>query len=129
MTLINWQINYLSLTGLQNLKKSALFKSYMSLPTAHNYVVKTMMENLVSLEKNFLEPKLLIETLIETDKLLNENIEVFGNKNFSEDLLDNEKENINLLIERISILEKASQGKVNWANQFSQYLQENITRK
>ena len=41
----------------------------MSLPTAHNYVVKTMMENLVSLEKNFLEPKLLIETLIETDKL------------------------------------------------------------
>ena len=38
----------------------------MSLPTAHNYVVKTMMENLVSLEKNFLEPKILIETLIET---------------------------------------------------------------
>ena len=32
-------------------------------------------------------------------------------------------------IERISILEKASQGKVNWANQFSQYLQENIKRK
>ena len=101
----------------------------MSLPTAHNYVVKTMMENLVSLEKNFLEPKLLIETLIETDKALTESIEVFGNKNFSEDLLENEKENINLLIERISILEKASLGKVNWANQFSQYLQENITRK
>ena len=55
----------------------------MSLPTAHNYVVKTMMENLVSLEKNFLEPKLLIETLIETDKALAESIEVFGNKNFS----------------------------------------------
>ena len=101
----------------------------MSLPTAHNYIVKTMMENLVSLEKNFLEPRLLIETLIETNKALNESIEVFGNKNFSEDLLDNEKENINLLIERIAILEKASQGKVNWANQFSQYLQENITRK
>ena len=101
----------------------------MSLPTAHNYVLKTMMENIVSLEKNFLEPKLLIETLIETDKVLTESMEVFGNKNFSEDLLDNEKENVNLLIERISILEKASQGKVNWANQFSQYLQENITRK
>ena len=76
----------------------------MSLPTAHNYVVKTMMENLVSLEKNFLEPKLLMETLIETDKALNESIEVFGNKNFSEDLLENEKENINLLIERISVI-------------------------
>jgi len=101
----------------------------MSLPTAHNYVVKTMMENLISLEKNFLEPKLLIETLIETDKALNESIEVFGNKNFSKDLLDNEKENINLLIERISILEKASQGKVDWAKKFSQYLQENIKRK
>ena len=101
----------------------------MSLPTAHNYVVKTMMENLISLEKNFLEPKLLVKTLVETDKALNESIEVFGNKDFSKDLLDNEKENINLLIERISILEKASQGKVNWANQFSQYLHENITRK
>ena len=54
----------------------------MSLPTAHNYVVKTMMENLLSLEKNFLEPKLLIETLIETDKVLTESIEVFGNKDF-----------------------------------------------
>ena len=101
----------------------------MSLPTAHNYVVKTMMENLVSLEKNFLEPKLLIETLIEIDKALMESIEVFGNKNFSANLPDNEKENINLLIERISMLEKASRGKVNWANQFSQYLQESIKRK
>jgi len=61
----------------------------MSLPTAHNYVVKTMMENLVSLEKNFLEPKLLIETLIETDKALTESIEVFGNKNFSKGERDN----------------------------------------
>ena len=101
----------------------------MSLPTAHNYVVKTMMENLVSLEKNFLEPKLLFETLIETDKALAESIEVFGNKKLSESLLDDEKENINLLIEKISILEKASQDKVNWANQFSQYLQESIKRK
>ena len=101
----------------------------MSLPTAHNYVVKTMMENIVSLEKNFLEPKLLTETLMETEKVLTESIEVFGNKNFPENLLDNEKENINLLIERISILEKASRGKVNWANQFSQYLQESIKRK
>jgi len=101
----------------------------MSLPTAHNYVVKTMMEKLASLEKTFLEPKLLIEALVETDKVLTESIEVIGNKKFSEDLLDNEKENINLLIERISILEKASQGKVKWANQFSQYLQENIKRK
>ena len=101
----------------------------MSLPTAHNYVVKTMMENLVSLEKNFLEPKLLIETLIETDKALNESIEVFVIKNFSEDLLDNEKENINLLIERINYLRKSFTRKVNWANQFSQYLQENIKKK
>ena len=101
----------------------------MSLPTAHNYVVKTMMENLVSLEKNFLEPKLLIETLIETDKALTESMEVFGNNKFSEDLLDDEKENVNLLIKRISILEKASQDKINWAHQFSQYLQENIKRK
>ena len=87
------------------------------------------MENLVSLEKNFLEPKRLIENLIKTEKALNESIEVFHSEGFSKALPDEEKENIELLIKKINVLEKASQDKLNWANQFSDYLQENINRK
>ena len=101
----------------------------MSLPTAHNYVVKNMMDNLVSLEKNFLEPKLLIENLTKTEKTLNESIEVARGKEFSKDLLESEKADIKLLIEKITALEKASIEKLNWANKFSDYLQANIKRK
>ena len=101
----------------------------MSLPTAHNYVVKNMMDNLVSLEKNFLQPKLLIENLTKTEKALNESIEVARGKEFSKDLLESEKADIKLLIEKINALQKASQDKLNWANQFSDYLQANIKRK
>ena len=101
----------------------------MSLPTAHNYVIKNMMDNLVSLEKNFLEPKLLIETLTKTEKTLNESIEVGRGEEFSKDLLESEKADIKLLIEKITALEKASIEKLNWANAFSDYLQANIKRK
>ena len=101
----------------------------MSLPTAHNYVIKNMMDNLMSLEKNFLEPKLLIEDLTKAEKTLNESIEVAHGKEFSKDLLESEKADIKLLIEKITALEKASIEKLNWANKFSDYLQANIKRK
>ena len=101
----------------------------MSLPTAHNYVIKNVMDSLISLEKNFLEPKLLIENLTKTEKALNESIEVARGKEFSKDLLESEKADIKLLIEKIIALEKASIEKLNWANQFADYLQANIKRK
>ena len=101
----------------------------MSLPTAHNYVVKNMMESLVSLENSFLKPKHLIENLFKTEKILTETADIFRNKEFSEDLLENEKETLKLIVEKIAALEKASQNKLNWANQFSDYLQANIKRK
>jgi hypothetical protein len=101
----------------------------MALPTAHNYIIKNLIENLVSLEANFLKPNILMTLLRKTELGFNEFIEVLEKKDFSQELLENEKENINLIIEKISVLEKASREKLSWATQFSEYLQANTTTK
>ena len=101
----------------------------MALPTAHNYVIKNLIENLASLEANFLKPNILMTLLRKTELGFNEFIEVLEKKDFSQELLENEKENINLIIKKLNVLEKASREKLSWANQFSEYLQANTTTK
>ena len=101
----------------------------MALPTAHNYIIKNLIENLVSLEANFLKPNILITLLRKTELGFNEFIEFLEKKDFSKELLENEKENINLIIKKLSILEKASREKLSWANQFSEYLQAHTNTK
>ena len=101
----------------------------MTLPTAHNYVIKNLIENLVSLEVNFLKPNILMTLLRKTKLGFNEFIEVLEKNDFSKELLEEEKENINLIIKKLNILEKASLEKLSWANQFSEYLQANTTTK
>ena len=101
----------------------------MTLPTAHNYVIKNLIENLASLEANFLKPNILMTLLRKTELGFNEFIEVLEKKDFSKELLENEKENINLIIKKLNVLEKASREKLSWANQFSEYLQANTTTK
>ena len=101
----------------------------MALPTAHNYIIRNLIENLVLLEANFLKPNILVTLLIKTELGFNEFIEFLEKKDFSKELLENEKENINLIIKKLSILEKASREKLSWANQFSEYLQANTNTK
>ena len=101
----------------------------MSLPTAHSYVIETLMENLSSIEKNFLKPKLLLKHLTKTEKVLSEVVEVLSNKDFLEEIVTTQKADVALLLERLALLEKASQNKLTWANQFSDYLQSNINTK
>ena len=101
----------------------------MALPTAHNYIIKNLIENLVSLEANFLKPNILMTLLKKTELGFNEFIEFLEKKDFSQELLENEKEDINLIIKKLSVLEKASQEKLSWANQFSEYLQANTNTK
>lgn len=101
----------------------------MTLPTAHNYVIKNLIENLGSIEANFLKPSTLIALLRETELGFNEFVDVLEAKNFSQDMLKNEKENIKLIIEKLSLLEKASREKLSWANQFSEYLRETAETK
>ena len=101
----------------------------MSLPTAHSYIIETLMENLSSIEKNFLKPSMLIEQLTKTEKVLSEVVEVLSKKEFLEEIVASQKEEIALLVKKLAKLEKASQEKLSWASQFSNYLQSNINTK
>ena len=101
----------------------------MSLPTAHSYIIETLMENLSSIEKNFLKPSMLIEQLTKTEKVLSEVVEVLSKKEFLEEIVASQKEDIALLVKKLAKLEKASQEKLSWASQFSNYLQSNINTK
>ena len=101
----------------------------MTLPTAHNYVIKNFIENLVALEVNFLKPNTLMTLLRKTELGFNDIIEVLEKNAFSKEILEEEKENINLIIKKLNVLEKASREKLSWANQFSEYLQANTATK
>ena len=101
----------------------------MSLPTAHRYVVENLMENLSSIEKNFLKPNILLKHLTRTEKVLSEVVEVMSKKDFLEEIVTTQKADIVLLVQKLANLEKASQEKLNWASQFSDYLQSNVNTK
>ena len=101
----------------------------MSLPTAHSYLIETLMENLSSIEKNFLKPNMLLKHLTKTEKVLSEVVEVLNKKDFLEEIVTTQKEDLVLLIQKLANLEKASQEKLNWASQFSDYLQSNVNTK
>ena len=87
------------------------------------------MENLSSIEKNFLKPDMLLKHLTKTEKLLSEVVEVLSKKDFLEEIVTTQKEDIALLVQTLAKLEKASQEKLNWASQFTDYLQSNVNTK
>ena len=101
----------------------------MSLPTAQNYVIKNLIQNLVSLEANFLNPNVLLNLLNKTELAMAEIVEILSKEELTHEFLEKEKENIKLIIEKLTRLEKTSHEKLNWANQFSNYLQNSINTK
>ena len=101
----------------------------MSLPTAQSYVIETLMENLSSIEKNFLKPNILLKHLTKTEKVLSEVVEVLSKKDFLEEIVTTQKADLVLLVQKLAKLEKASKDKLTWASQFSKYLQSNINTK
>ena len=101
----------------------------MSLPTAQNYVIKNLIQNLVSLEANFLKPRVLLKLLNKTELAMAEIVEILGKEELTHEFLVKEKDNIKLIIEKLTGLEKSSQEKLKWANQFSNYLQKSINTK
>ena len=101
----------------------------MNLPTAHNYVIQNLIQNLVSLEANFLKPNVLLKLLNETELAMTDIIEILSKEELTHEFLEKEKDNIKLIIEKLTRLEKTSHEKLNWANQFSNYLQKSINTK
>ena len=101
----------------------------MSLPTAQTYVIQNLIQNLITLEKNFLRPNVLLKLLNKTELAMAEIVEIFSKEELAQELLEKEKENIKLIIEKLSRLEKTSHEKLKWANQFSNYLQNSVNTK
>ena len=101
----------------------------MSLPTAQNYVIKNLIQNLVSLEANFLKPNVLLKLLNKTELAIAEFVEILSKEELPPEFLEKEKDNIKLIIKKLTGLEKNSQEKLKWANQFSNYLQNSINTK
>ena len=101
----------------------------MNLPTAHNYVIQNLIQNLVSLEANFLKPNVLLKLLNKTELAMTDIIEILSKEELTHELLEKEKGNIKLIIEKLTRLEKTSHEKLNWANQFSNYLQKSLNTK
>ena len=101
----------------------------MSLPTAHSYVIENLIDNVLSIEDSFLKPNLLLNHLTKTEKALNEVKDVLNKNELANEVLKTEKETIALLIRKLLQLEKASQEKLAWARQFSDYLKTNINTK
>ena len=99
----------------------------MSLPTAHNYIIENIIEDLASVEKYFLKPKILMQLLAKTEEALIEGAGILSKKELYEEIPD--KESLKLIVEKLMLLEKASKEKVSWANNFSNYLQANIDTK
>ena len=99
----------------------------MSLPTAHSYIIENLIEELVSVEKQFLRPKVLMQLLAKTEEALIEGAEILSKKGLSKEILD--KEALGLLINKLMLLEKASKEKLSWANNFANYLQVNVDTK
>ena len=81
----------------------------MSLPTAHSYVIETLMENLSSVEEYFLNPNMLLQHLTKTEKVLGEVVEVLSKEDFLEEIITTKKEALALLVQKLAHLEKASQ--------------------
>ena len=55
----------------------------MSLPTAHNYIIENIMEDLASVEKYFLKPKVLMQLLAKTEEALIEGAGILSKKEFA----------------------------------------------
>ena len=101
----------------------------MSLPTAQTYVIQNLIQNLVSLEESFLKPNVLLKLLNKTELAMAEIVDILSNEVLTNEFLEEEKANINLIIEKLTELEKTSHEKLTWANQFSNYLQKSINTK
>ena len=84
---------------------------------------------MVSLEANFLKPNILLKLLNKTELAMAEFVEILSKEKLTQEFLEKEKENIKLIIEKVTRLEKTSHEKLNWANQFSNYLQKSINTK
>ncbi len=101
----------------------------MTLPTAHNYFLKEWKDNLEAMENDFLKPSLLINHISKAQDALSRDSQTLKSDEFFEDISEIDKEHISEILSKIEYLEMNANEKLNWVNQFSQFLEiQSITK-
>ena len=94
----------------------------MSLPTAHNYILKELKNNIDSIQMDFLKPEVLVQHLSDIEATLRKDIKNLDTEDFSRNIDQDQKKEISKIIEKIEILEKSANQKIKWATEFSRFL-------
>ena len=94
----------------------------MSLPTAHNYILKELKNSVDSIQMDFLKPKVLVQHLSEIESTLRKDINNLDTEDFSRNIDQDQKKEISRIIEKIIVLEKSANQKIKWATEFSRFL-------
>ena len=95
----------------------------MSLPTAHSYIIRELKKNIDAMHDEFLEPEALIQYISNIETMLNKDIQNLDINDFSNNIDKKEKVELSEYVEKIQVLEKAANHKINWANKFSKFLE------
>ena len=101
----------------------------MSLPTAHNYILKELKNSVDSIRMDFLKPKVLVQHLSEIESTLRKDINNLDTEDFSRNIDQDQKKEISKIIEKIEVLEKSAIQKINWASEFSKFLKKQSDSK
>ncbi len=101
----------------------------MSLPTAHNYILRELKKNIDAMHTDFLKPGALIQHISNIETTLNRDFQNLDIKDFSNNIDKKEKAELSELLEKIETLEKAADHKIGWANKFSKFLEQQSNSK
>ena len=72
---------------------------------------------------DFLKPGVLIQHLSNIEATLNKDTKIFDIKDFANNIDKKEKLELSDFLEKIELLEKAANQKINWVNEFSKFLE------
>ncbi len=101
----------------------------MSLPTAHSYILRELKKNIDAMHTDFLKPEALIQHISDIETTITRDIQNLDIKDFSNNIDKKEKVELSEFLEKIDILEKAANHKINWANKFSRFLEQQTSSK
>ena len=101
----------------------------MSFPTPNDSFIREFKEKFNLVERDFLEPKKLLDHIGNIEKLIERDYLVITSEDASHALSTEQKQTIKDLLKKIEIKYKKSEEKVSWSNNFSGFLQNQTITK
>ncbi len=101
----------------------------MSFPTPNDSFIREFKEKFNLFERDFLEPNKLQGHISNIEKLIERDYLVLTSKDANVALSSNDSQALKDLLQKIEIKLKKSDEKLNWANNFSGFLQDQISTK